>query len=1303
MPQLRERAPTEEELRAVGIMPQLRERAPTEEELRAVGIMPQLQERAPTKEEASAAGIMPQGLTEAEEPSVSDSEKIKAFLRMINPAVSLPLRASSLLIPTETKQRAAKRVLEDPRVVDFGRRFREEVEEPLLDIGPTARKVGKDLRELAVQKMLRPAVPLLYSAISPQRTPQDQRVLSDSDARTPAQAAVGTFIEGFTGDIGEKVLTPLTSPLNIGLVLSSLFAPPLISRVFAGLFSAVQLKDAYKAVKEGDWQQAALSLGFSGLAAAGAANKTGVSSSVLWKKDFVSKGMSNKQATQAAEIMVVKGKQPPVEAPAAASTPSLAAVEAVSQKPFETPPPIRAGGKTKLERQLAKAIADTEKLQATPEARKQIQAEINKKLMEIQRVKDKQEQARAEAAYTVEESRLALPKDRSELDFSKKMEQQGRQRLQREELWRKTTGEKIADPEILAPLNIEGQYIADRTRLFKEREQARSEAPFKAPPDRYKLDPRILTDSYTRMATRLWDAVGNLKRSAIDGSGLGKYLLERYNQPPEYVALSKAREAEIGYGRSRGTELGERLASPKLSTGEKEILGRIMRNEATVADMAKIKNNPNTMDALEAAKQARAEIYSLGNMAVQQKLLTEKVFALTRGKYLPRLYKKWEVPYETVMNQYGANLITPQTGIKAKGQQRFMQRKNIPEQTRRAMGEILEPGYPVSRALSDVTFAVETTKLSNAIAKHKVGAKGVELGKEWVLTPDQYKTLNAKELALWSETAVPKSELFGELSGKHVLKGIFEDLNQVMLPSKSYKKIRRILLSEFKFNKVVANPPTHIRNIFSNAVLNQLGGLPATRFDIYWRAIKEMKRKGEPYRQAESVGLIGGAGKTFAEAEVGALTNSWLRSSGTGMERFMEVGQNLRKFRGRLSKTKIGEKLGKLYRLEEEWFKLAKFIHNKQKGMNSKAAALDAEKWLFNYGEVNPLVDWARTHPLGSPFITFTYKAVPAFLESLVTAPWRVATIAFLLNEINGFSASLLNMTEEEQMKELAILPDPMVSDNLFDVPSAMLLPFSASFIDEAPERVRPFLKKFLDSDFTFRDGERLYLNLSYFNPLGSVFEERGTPILKFLKGIPFASQLPLMGSPVAKFFAELLTGKDLFTDKSIIPAEATPLETAAVIAEKAVTAYVPPLFLGGHGWKNIRDAFTRKEDFYKDAPSIALTLLKNLGGIGIESINKGRQRRYRLGDFEKRREAVKYEYSRFLKSRPSSDAPPSQKAKWEKELPDRFKDFIGNLKKIDDEQIKMLNPEERSLPSIGIHPGRDLGSLVRGNISESR
>ena len=62
-----------------------------------------------------------------------------------------------------------------------------------------------------------------------------------------------------------------------------------------------------------------------------------------------------------------------------------------------------------------------------------------------------------------------------------------------------------------------------------------------------------------------------------------------------------------------------------------------------------------------------------------------------------------------------------------------------------------------------------------------------------------------------------------------------------------------------------------------------------------------------------------------------------------------------------------------------------------QKGMNEGEAAAFANKWLFDYGLVQPSVRYASTAVVGAPFVRFQSKVIPLMFEVALTKPWRLA------------------------------------------------------------------------------------------------------------------------------------------------------------------------------------------------------------------------------------------------------------------------------------------------------------------------
>lgn len=73
-----------------------------------------------------------------------------------------------------------------------------------------------------------------------------------------------------------------------------------------------------------------------------------------------------------------------------------------------------------------------------------------------------------------------------------------------------------------------------------------------------------------------------------------------------------------------------------------------------------------------------------------------------------------------------------------------------------------------------------------------------------------------------------------------------------------------------------------------------------------------------------------------------------------------------------------------MYGFSETLGKTAKIIDEMKKGATEGDAVLAAQEALFDYSLVPPFIEGIRKSPLGSPFITFTYKAAPQVLNNML-------------------------------------------------------------------------------------------------------------------------------------------------------------------------------------------------------------------------------------------------------------------------------------------------------------------------------
>lgn len=523
-------------------------------------------------------------------------------------------------------------------------------------------------------------------------------------------------------------------------------------------------------------------------------------------------------------------------------------------------------------------------------------------------------------------------------------------------------------------------------------------------------------------------------------------------------------------GREYGIDVGRRLQA---ATEKSQIrMGESIRGELEIKDL-----KPSEKRLVGEAKRA---LYTLGKQAVDVGLLAEKTFFKHAGRYMPRLYNTKE--YQTLLTRY--NLTKPNRLDLS----RFKRRKDIPKKVRQQMGEILTPGYPVAKGITQLTHDIELAKFFNGVAKNPDWAI-TKIAKD-VPVPDGWKQL-------------PENKKLGSLSEAHVHPEIFADLKETIRVMETPERVWRKALGFWKFGKVIISPKTHARNLMSNSVLAHLGGMPMYEQPVYLiKAAKHLKQKGKLWKKAREEGLLT---DTFTNAELrtlfdrveGAMTGI---KAGSIPEAMGIIGKSWQK-----TKT-AGRGAAKLYELEEQWFKMAKFIHNvERKKMGVTAAAKDAEKWLFNYRKVTKFQEKYRTKWYGAPFATFTFKAMPRVMEAAVKYPWRFALPTAIIYALEQAAMTKIGDTKAEYEAKKELRPEYMRK---------------GKFLGVIPNWARVAL---ID-DY----GREHYLNLTYILPWGDIAEGG-----EFM-GIP--GSLRPISQPFVSELAQQIANYDFFFKSEIAP-----------------------------------------------------------------------------------------------------------------------------------------------------------------------
>jgi len=576
------------------------------------------------------------------------------------------------------------------------------------------------------------------------------------------------------------------------------------------------------------------------------------------------------------------------------------------------------------------------------------------------------------------------------------------------------------------------------------------------------------------------------------GEGLTKALNRDYRgslkDAPEYMREMD----EMRHYQAMGAEYAVNVGNRLMALGEHE---QLMVSDA-LRGAVKTESLPDHLRGVTA--EAQQMLVNLGRNAVEVGLLSEEVFFKNYGKYFPRLYTSKE--YDTLVARFGAKRPDRMD------MSRFMKRKDIPEEIRKEMGEILTPGYPVAKAISQLTHDIEMAKFFKGVGQNpewavpqeiqwRKGKSGQwkehikELPEEVV---DQLKAKGFKQLT--------NSRKLGALKGAWVHEEIYKDFTDLIKVDGTPERVWKRSLGAWKFGKVILSPKTHMRNCFSNSILAHLGGMPLYDQPHYLsRAWNEMKNPGEFWRQAKLSGLLDA---TWTKGELEALfdnVNFQMKQPKASALGSLEVAGKV------LSKLKRGAtSAARAYEFEEQWFKLAKMMHNMEKrGMDAQTASKDAEKWLFNYSKLTRFQEKYRSHPLGAPFATFTFKALPRVAEALIKTPWRFALPLAMMKGVESMAKVLFEDTKEEEEAKKEMRPDWMQGG-------------------------LPFLPNFIRFPITDNHNREYYLNLTYMMPWGDIGEAGGA------FGIPGA--LMPFTQPFTKEPVQQIANFDTYWQQPIVP-----------------------------------------------------------------------------------------------------------------------------------------------------------------------
>ena len=590
--------------------------------------------------------------------------------------------------------------------------------------------------------------------------------------------------------------------------------------------------------------------------------------------------------------------------------------------------------------------------------------------------------------------------------------------------------------------------------------------------------------------------------------------------------------------------------------------------------------NPNIITDVKvrnASIEAKREINRTAQEMVSKGILSQESLDKYYDQYLPRMYLYYEAT--------GRGIKSPNMGLSAR---EYLELRNeyLSDEERKLLGEIKNPAFlsyiALSRPQKDLAMAEYFDQIKaqtgvNWIAPNSlVEFQGQRVTPYWLLAEantmdtvanlaeqtdpaaaklmreraDDMRRTAAPEKSRQESIAIPEnyrrlpdSPRYGVLRGAIIQKGIYEDItgNFVSIPIGEMPFVQRLLGDEqslvvkvnqlWKMSKITLNVPSQVRNGVSNTIgMNVFGGVPLYRIPGYLlRAVKEISENGDFWKEAQKYGVTGGTMSAAEMIRVRADLEQYLRKGGGGK------GSGLF---GAFAAARIvaGKSIGlasDTYQRIEVVFKMAMFLHGRDNNLTSSAAVDAANAALFDYSLVNPNIRYLRNAPLGLPFVTYYYKALPKLIETAYKHPMRFAPYVALALAIPQMTMLALDIDDDDYEALRKSLPEYIRNKG-----SLFILPYK----DER--------------------GRWQYIDTAPFFPWAAFSDPIVQAIFKQDPGgaLTEAGKLLIFSGPVVTAVAGITTGRDPFTGKEIMDPRQTAQNKALALVSYVWNQAMPSM-----------------------------------------------------------------------------------------------------------------------------------------------